>query len=64
MADDRTDVLLIGPKKPVIVEGLAAAFNLHVLADARDADALIAGLAPRLRAALADALAAADVSPL
>ena len=47
---DQTDVLLIGPKKPVIVDGLQAAFNLHAMVDAADRDALIAGLAPRLRA--------------
>jgi lactate dehydrogenase-like 2-hydroxyacid dehydrogenase len=47
---DKTDVLLIGPKKPVIVDGLKPAFNLHVMADTKDKDALIASLAPRLRA--------------
>jgi len=47
---DKTDVVLIGPKKPVIVEGLKAAFNLHVMADAKDGEALIVSLAPRLRA--------------
>lgn len=44
------DVLLIGPKKPTIVDGLKAAFNLHIMADAKDKEALIASLAPRLRA--------------
>lgn len=47
---DRTDVLLIGPKKPVIADGLKAVFNVHCMADTKDADALIAELAPRLRA--------------
>jgi lactate dehydrogenase-like 2-hydroxyacid dehydrogenase len=47
---DKTDVLLIGPKKPVIVDGLKAAFNLHAMVDAADGDALITNLAPRLRA--------------
>ena len=47
---DKTDVLLVGPKKPVIVDGLQATFNLHALVDAADHDALIASLAPRLRA--------------
>src|SRR5262245_38091045 len=50
MADAKTDVLLIGPKKPVIVDGLQSAFNLHIMADAKDRDALIASLAPHLRA--------------
>ena len=52
---DKTDVVLIGPKKPVIVEGLKAAFNLHVMADAKDGETLIASLAPRLRASSAAA---------
>jgi lactate dehydrogenase-like 2-hydroxyacid dehydrogenase len=50
MAGDKTDVLLIGPKKPVIVDGLKQTFNLHIMADAKDPDALIATLAPQLRA--------------
>jgi lactate dehydrogenase-like 2-hydroxyacid dehydrogenase len=55
---DKTDVLLIGPKKPVIVDGLKAAFNLHIMADAKDGDALVSSLAPRLRAI---AVSASDV---
>ena len=47
---DKTDVLLIGPKKPVIVDGLKTTFDLHTMADAKDPDALIASVAPRLRA--------------
>jgi lactate dehydrogenase-like 2-hydroxyacid dehydrogenase len=47
---DKTDVLLVGPKKQVIVDGLKPAFNLHAMVDAADRDALIASLAPRLRA--------------
>jgi lactate dehydrogenase-like 2-hydroxyacid dehydrogenase len=47
---DKTDVLLIGPKKSVIVDGLKAAFNVHAMVDATDRDALIVSLAPRLRA--------------
>lgn len=47
---DKTDVLLIGPKKPVIVDGLKAVFNVHIMADAKDGDELVSSLAPRLRA--------------
>jgi lactate dehydrogenase-like 2-hydroxyacid dehydrogenase len=47
---DKTDVLLIGPKKPVIVDGLKAAFSVHAMEDATDRDALLSGLAPWLRA--------------
>jgi lactate dehydrogenase-like 2-hydroxyacid dehydrogenase len=50
MADDKTEVLLVGPPKPVIVNGLNAVFNVHRMADAKDPDALIARLAPTLRA--------------
>jgi lactate dehydrogenase-like 2-hydroxyacid dehydrogenase len=47
---EKTDVLLIGPKKPTVVDGLKDAFNLHIMADAKDKDALISALTPRLRA--------------
>ena len=50
MAADKADVLLIGPKKPVIVEGLSPAFNLHILADASEPDAFLSAHAPRVRA--------------
>jgi lactate dehydrogenase-like 2-hydroxyacid dehydrogenase len=50
MAGEKIDVLLIGPKKPVIVDGLKSVFNLHATADAKDRDALVSGLAPHLRA--------------
>jgi lactate dehydrogenase-like 2-hydroxyacid dehydrogenase len=49
MASEKPDVLLMGPPKPTIVNGLAPLFNVHRLADAKDRDALIAGLADRLR---------------
>jgi lactate dehydrogenase-like 2-hydroxyacid dehydrogenase len=45
----KADVLLIGPKKPPMVEQLGAAFNLHMAADAADFDSFIAGVAPRIR---------------
>jgi lactate dehydrogenase-like 2-hydroxyacid dehydrogenase len=50
MAGEKADVLLIGPKKPVIVDGLSAAFNLHIAADAKDREAFLSDLAPRVRA--------------
>ena len=43
---EKADVLLLGPKKPVIVDGLKAAFTLHMPGD----EAALAALAPRLRA--------------
>jgi lactate dehydrogenase-like 2-hydroxyacid dehydrogenase len=47
---EKTDVVLIGPPKPVIVRGLEAAFNLIKIADAKDKDKFFAETAPRVRA--------------
>jgi len=49
MASDKPDILLMGPPKPVIVNGLAPLFNVHRLADAKNRDACIGDLAGRLR---------------
>jgi lactate dehydrogenase-like 2-hydroxyacid dehydrogenase len=38
----RTEVLLVGPLKPVIVKGLDAAFTVHKVVEAKDRDAFIA----------------------
>ena len=46
---DKADVLLIGPKKPLMVEQLGAAFNLHMAADAKDFDKFISEVGPRIR---------------
>ena len=48
MATEPVDVLLIGPPKPTIVNGLAP-FTVHRLADAEDRDALLKQIAPRVR---------------
>jgi lactate dehydrogenase-like 2-hydroxyacid dehydrogenase len=50
MAAEKTDVLLIGPPKAVIVNGLAGPFNLIKLSDAKDPEKLFAEIAPRVRA--------------
>jgi lactate dehydrogenase-like 2-hydroxyacid dehydrogenase len=49
MADEKRDVLLIGPPKPVIVNGLTSAFNLIRFSDAKDHDKFFAETAPRVR---------------
>jgi lactate dehydrogenase-like 2-hydroxyacid dehydrogenase len=49
MAAEKTDVLLIGPSKPVIVDGLVPAFNLHKFPDAKDRERFFAETAPRIR---------------
>jgi lactate dehydrogenase-like 2-hydroxyacid dehydrogenase len=46
----KLDVLLVGNKKPVIVDGLASKTNLHFLADATDKDAFLASIADKVRA--------------
>ncbi|HVY57833.1 MAG TPA: 2-hydroxyacid dehydrogenase [Xanthobacteraceae bacterium] len=47
---ESTDVLLVGPAKPVFVEGLSGPFRLHTLVEAKDREALFSSLADRLRA--------------
>src|SRR5215475_1420679 len=49
MADEKRNILLIGPPKPVIVNGLAPAFNLIRFSDAKDRDKFFAEAAPRVR---------------
>lgn len=49
MAPDTPDLLLVGPPKPVIVNGLAPAFALHRLGEAADREALLADVADRVR---------------
>ncbi len=49
MADGKIEVLLSGPPKPTIVNGLAD-FTVHRLADAKDRDALLREVGPRIRA--------------
>lgn len=50
MAGEKPDVLLIGPPKPVIVNGLSSTFNLVRLPDAKDREKFFAESAPRVRA--------------
>jgi len=50
MAGEKTEVLLVGPPKPVIIKGLTAAFTVHQLDEAKDRDALLRDAGPRVRA--------------
>jgi lactate dehydrogenase-like 2-hydroxyacid dehydrogenase len=50
MTEQKTEVLLIGPPKPVIVKGLEAAFPVHRLAEPKDRDTQLKEIAPRVRA--------------
>jgi lactate dehydrogenase-like 2-hydroxyacid dehydrogenase len=47
---DKIDVVLVGPPKPVVVNGLTVAFNLIRLADVKDHGKFDAEIAPRVRA--------------
>ncbi len=46
---EKPDILLLGPTKPLIVDGLSAAFTVHKMATAKD-DGGLAAVAPRVRA--------------
>jgi lactate dehydrogenase-like 2-hydroxyacid dehydrogenase len=48
---DVPEVLLFGPPKPVVVDGLRALFTLHVLDGAEDAERVIAEVGSRIRGA-------------
>jgi lactate dehydrogenase-like 2-hydroxyacid dehydrogenase len=49
MAGDKVEVLLVGPPKPTIVNGLAA-FALHRVGEAKDREALLKEIGGRVRA--------------
>src|SRR4051812_5257003 len=49
MAADKPEILLVGPPKPTIVNGLSA-FTVHRLGEAKDRGAFLADIAPRVRA--------------
>jgi lactate dehydrogenase-like 2-hydroxyacid dehydrogenase len=50
MAGERPDALLVGNKKPTIVNGLASAVTLHALFEAPDREAFLKGIADKVRA--------------
>jgi lactate dehydrogenase-like 2-hydroxyacid dehydrogenase len=50
MPGEKTEVLLIGPPKTVIVDGLARVFNLHRFSDVKDRARFFTDIAPRVRA--------------
>jgi lactate dehydrogenase-like 2-hydroxyacid dehydrogenase len=50
MAANKAEVLLLGPAMPLIVEGIDKNFTLHKLFEAKDRDAMIAELGPRVKA--------------
>lgn len=50
MADNKPDVLLVGPLKPLLAKGLEPAFTVHRLIEANDREAFLNGIADRVRA--------------
>ncbi len=50
MATEKTDVLVMGPPKTRILDGLAQAFSVHHVVHPKDAEALLAGIGAGLRA--------------
>jgi lactate dehydrogenase-like 2-hydroxyacid dehydrogenase len=49
MASEKPDILLLGPPKATIANGLAPLFSVHRLIEAKDRDALMASLADKVR---------------
>jgi lactate dehydrogenase-like 2-hydroxyacid dehydrogenase len=50
MASEKIDLLMMGPTKSTIIDGLSPRFNLHKANDVDTLKALVPGLAPHLRA--------------
>jgi lactate dehydrogenase-like 2-hydroxyacid dehydrogenase len=50
MAGEKPDVLLVGARKPVLINGLESKVNLHDYLGAKDRDALVASIADKVRA--------------
>src|SRR6266852_8343120 len=50
MADNKPDVLLVGPSKPLLAKGLTPVFTIHRLIEAIDREAFLSGIADRVRA--------------
>jgi lactate dehydrogenase-like 2-hydroxyacid dehydrogenase len=50
MTDEKPDVLLVGPSKPLLARGLEPAFTVHRLIEAEDREAFLNGIADRVRA--------------
>jgi lactate dehydrogenase-like 2-hydroxyacid dehydrogenase len=50
MTDEKPDVLLVGPSKPLLAKGLEPNFTVHRLIEAEDREALLNRIADRVRA--------------
>jgi lactate dehydrogenase-like 2-hydroxyacid dehydrogenase len=50
MIDEKPEVLLVGPSKPLLARGLEPTFTVHRLIEAEDREALLSRVADRVRA--------------
>jgi lactate dehydrogenase-like 2-hydroxyacid dehydrogenase len=50
MSSNKSDLIMVGPKKQLFIDRLAPAFNVHVFNDVKDRDAFLADVADRVRA--------------
>jgi lactate dehydrogenase-like 2-hydroxyacid dehydrogenase len=50
MTDEKPDLLLVGPSKPLLAKGLDGAFTVHRLIEAQDREALLNRVAGQVRA--------------
>jgi lactate dehydrogenase-like 2-hydroxyacid dehydrogenase len=50
MTDDKPDLLLVGPSKPLLAKGLEPTFTVHRLIEAEDREALLNRIAGQVRA--------------
>jgi lactate dehydrogenase-like 2-hydroxyacid dehydrogenase len=50
MTSNKSDLVLVGPTKPVFTERLTPVFDIHKYNEAKDRDAFFAGIADRVRA--------------
>jgi lactate dehydrogenase-like 2-hydroxyacid dehydrogenase len=50
MTDEKPELLLVGPSKPLLAKGLEPAFTVHRLIEAEDREALLSRIADRVRA--------------
>ena len=50
MTDEKPDLLLVGPSKPLLAKGLEPTFTVHRLIEAEDREALLNRIADRVRA--------------
>jgi lactate dehydrogenase-like 2-hydroxyacid dehydrogenase len=50
MSSNKSDLIMVGPKKQLFIDRLSPAFNVHVFDDVKDRDALLVDMADRVRA--------------